>query len=355
MVDLILTFLGLILPVVSRCIPPDGDPAFCPRPSATRIPPRTSVSGAVDPPGSYRARTGTQAQPLVPYAYAFVKAPAPTYRTPEDALNGGSPRRVFPGGYVWVSVHGRVEAGGKVFYQINKDEYMEASYLAFGAPSSFQGMAFSTPPTRPFGWIVQATQPSEEPGRAPPPKAPTLPRYTPITVEEIRHVGEQKWYRIGPDQWVKEQAVGLVFPTRPPAGIPPGAKWIEVNLYEQTLAAYEGDRLVYATLISSGRARTPTVTGLFRIQVKARTTLMDGDIFGYYYLEDVPWTMFFYQGYALHGAYWHDRFGLPQSRGCVNLAPIDARWLFEWAEPYGDAHFVRATPDNPGTWVWVHQ
>ncbi|GBD10184.1 Putative L,D-transpeptidase YciB [Candidatus Thermoflexus japonica] len=284
-----------------------------------------------------------------------MRAPAPTYRSPEDALSGGSPRRIFPQGYVWVSVHGRVEAGGKVFYQINRDEYIEASYLAFGAPSSFHGMAFNTPPTRPFGWIVQATRPSEEPGRAPDPKAPTLPRYTPITVEEIRHIGDQRWYRVGPQQWVREQTVGLVFPTRPPAGIPPGAKWIEVNLYEQTLAAYEGDRLVYATLISSGRARTPTVTGLFRIQIKARTTLMDGDIFGYYYLEDVPWTMFFYQGYALHGAYWHDRFGTPQSRGCVNLAPIDARWLFEWAEPDGDGPFVRSTPDNPGTWVWVHR
>lgn len=354
MVELILGFFGLILSAAGRCIPPDGDPTFCPRPASLRTPSLISANGKVDPPGSYRSRTGPQAQPLVPYTYAYVRAPALTYRSPDEALNGGSPRRIFPAGYVWVSVHGRVEAGGKVFYQINREEYIEASYLAFGAPSSFHGVAFSAPPTRPFGWIVQATQPSEEPGRAPDPKAPILPRYTMITVEEIRHVGDQKWYRVGPQQWVREQTVGLVFPTRPPEGIPPGAKWIEVNLYEQTLAAYEGDRLVYATLVSSGRARTPTVTGLFRIQVKARTTLMDGDIFGYYYLEDVPWTMFFYQGYALHGAYWHDRFGLPQSRGCVNLAPIDARWLFEWAEPYGDAPFVRATRDNPGTWVWVH-
>ncbi|WP_376791526.1 L,D-transpeptidase [Thermoflexus sp.] len=344
-----------VLPMVGRCIPPDGDPAFCPRPSATRTPSRAPVANQVDPPGAFQSRATAQVPSLVPYTYAFVKAPASTYRSPEDALSGGAPRRVFPAGYVWVSVHGRTEVGGKVFYRINPDEYIEASYLTFGAPSTFHGVAFATPPTRPFGWIVQNTRPSEEPGKAPHPQAPVLERYTMVTVEEIRHVGDQKWYRVGPDQWVKEQAVGLVFPAQRPAGIPPGVKWIEVNLYEQTLAAYEGDRLVYATLISSGRSRTPTVTGLFRIQVKVRTTLMDGDIFGYYYLEDVPWTMFFYQGYALHGTYWHDRFGFPQSRGCVNLAPIDARWLFEWAEPYGDNPLVRATPDNPGTWVWVHR
>ncbi len=354
MVDLILLLIGSILPVALPCIPLDGDSPSCVRPSTSR----PSADGNRAPPrdaSARGARPTAQAQALVPYVYAAVKTPAPTYRSPEEALRGDPPRRVFPNGYVWVSVHGRVEAGGRVFYRINRDEYIEASHLAFGAPSAFHGIALTAPPDRPFGWIVQATRPSEEPGKAPGPQAPVLARYTMVTVEETRLVGGEKWYRVGPNQWIKEQTVGLVFPSRPPAGIPPGAKWIEVNLYEQTLAAYEGERMVYATLISSGRARTPTVTGLFRIRVKARTTLMDGDIYGYYYLEDVPWTMFFHQGYALHGAYWHDRFGFPQSRGCVNLAPMDARWLFEWAEPYGDRPFVSATPDNPGTWVWVHR
>ncbi len=353
MLDLILLLMGSFFPAALPCASPDGDSTPCVRTSL----PRPSARGSRAPSGDAPlrgARPTAQAQPLVPYVYAAVKAPAPTYRSPEDALNGSAPRRVFPSGYVWVSVHERVEAGGRVFYRINRDEYIEASYLAFGAPSAFHGVALATPPDRPFGWIVQSTRPSEEPGKAPNPQAPILARYTMVRAEETRFVGGEKWYRVGPNQWVKEQTVGLVFPNRPPAGIPPGAKWIEVNLYEQTLAAYEGDRMVYATLISSGRPRTPTVTGLFRIQVKVRTTLMDGNIYGYYYLEDVPWTMFFYQGYALHGTYWHDRFGFPHSRGCVNLAPIDARWLFEWAEPLGHAPLVPATPDNPGTWVWVH-
>lgn len=306
------------------------------------------------PLGTYQGQSKLSDQPLLPYTYALLKVPVQTYRSVEDAINGGSPRRIFSAGNVWVSVHGRVEAGGKVFYRINPDEYVEASYLSFSVPSIFRGIALATSPSRPFGWIIQNTQPVEEPGQSPRPDAPVLKRYTLIEVEEIRSVGNQKWYRVSPNQWVMEQTAGLVYPTSPPEGVPSGAKWIEVNLREQTLAAYEGDRMVYATLISSGRARTPTVTGLFQIRIKARTARMDGNIFGYYYLEDVPWTMFFYERYALHGVYWHDQFGFPQSRGCVNLSPIDARWLFEWAEPRGDRPFVQATPERPGTWVWIH-
>lgn len=50
-------------------------------------------------------------------------------------------------------------------------------------------------------------------------------------------------------------------------------------------------------------------------------------------LRDVPWIQYFSAGYALHGAYWHDVFGVPRSHGCVNLAPIDARIVFNWTDP----------------------
>jgi len=75
----------------------------------------------------------------------------------------------------------------------------------------------------------------------------------------------------------------------------------------------------------------------------------------YYFLEDVPWTMYFNRDFALHAAYWHDGFGFQHSHGCVNLSPQDARWLFEWTAPTDQTGWTRATPDKPGTWVWVHQ
>ncbi|MER3459517.1 MAG: hypothetical protein C4309_13610 [Chloroflexota bacterium] len=144
-----------------------------------------------------------------------------------------------------------------------------------------------------------------------------------------------------------------------PEGVGPTEKWIEVNLYEQTLAAYEGDRMVYATLVSSGLPQWATPEGLTRIWIKLRVAKMSGaeGRSDYYFLEDVPWIMYFNKAVGLHGAYWHDGFGYVRSHGCVNLAPRDAEWLFNWTTPVvpEGTNSVLSTEDNPGTWVWVHR
>ena len=103
----------------------------------------------------------------------------------------------------------------------------------------------------------------------------------------------------------------------------------DVDLTHQTLSAYEGQELVRFTLVSTGLPRTPTPAGLFHIHTKMRYDDMEGDD---YYLRKVPYVMYFYKGYALHGTYWHARFGRPQSHGCVNLPTEHAAWLYEWAE-----------------------
>lgn len=120
-----------------------------------------------------------------------------------------------------------------------------------------------------------------------------------------------------------------------PAGLRSGEKWIDVNVSTQTLVAYEGSAPVYNTLVSTGTANHPTVTGQFRIWLRFRTQDMNGYRLGYdYYLKGVPYVQYFYQDYALHGTFWHSNFGHPMSHGCVNLSPTDAEWLFHWAE-YG--------------------
>ncbi len=113
----------------------------------------------------------------------------------------------------------------------------------------------------------------------------------------------------------------------PPTGTAAG-KWIDVNLSTQTLTAYEGSTPVFTTRVSTGLWQTPTVVGTFSIYVKYAATDMSGPG---YYLPGVPYTMYFYLGYALHGTYWHNNFGTPMSHGCVNLATPDAQWLFNWA------------------------
>lgn len=105
-------------------------------------------------------------------------------------------------------------------------------------------------------------------------------------------------------------------------------RWIEINLSSQRLIAWEGKTPVYAILISTGKASTPTRSGVFIIQTHDRYAHMKGDG---YDIADVPYTMYYDGSYAIHGAYWHHRFGTPVSHGCINLAVNHARWLFNWS------------------------
>lgn len=123
----------------------------------------------------------------------------------------------------------------------------------------------------------------------------------------------------------------VLAPSNPAAN---GEKWIDVNLSLQTITAYEGNTAVYNAIVSTGLPRTPTVAGSYRVYVKYEATDMQGGSHAagdYYYLRNVPYTMYFYRGYGIHGTYWHNNFGQPMSHGCVNLRTSDAEWFFNWA------------------------
>jgi len=102
-----------------------------------------------------------------------------------------------------------------------------------------------------------------------------------------------------------------------------------VDLTQQRLTAYENGKPVHSTVVSTGLPRTPTVQGQYRIWIKLRHDDMEG---AGYYLEDVPYVMYFYEGYGLHGAPWHSNFGQRMSHGCVNLPIPEAEWLFNFAD-----------------------
>lgn len=137
-----------------------------------------------------------------------------------------------------------------------------------------------------------------------------------------------------------------------------GEKRIEINLSKQELYAFEGDKRKYTFLVSTGKwGLTPK--GEYRIYVKLKYTLMTGgnmEYGTYYYLPNVPYTMYFYQGYGIHGTYWHDNFGHPMSHGCINMRTEDARTLFYWANPViSDGSWsARPTQEDPGTRVIIY-
>lgn len=113
-----------------------------------------------------------------------------------------------------------------------------------------------------------------------------------------------------------------------PAELANEGRWIDIDLSAQRVTAYEGDQAVRTFVVSTGTVRHPTVTGQFRVYVKLRATDMAGPG---YYLPGVPYTMYYYRGYAIHGTYWHSNFGTPMSHGCVNMITDEAKWIFDFA------------------------
>ena len=107
-----------------------------------------------------------------------------------------------------------------------------------------------------------------------------------------------------------------------------GVRWIDVDLTNQRVYAYEGDIIVNSFIVSTGTWRTPTVTGKFKVYIRLRSGSMRGPG---YFLPDVPYIMYFHKSYGLHGTYWHNNFGTPMSHGCVNLSIDDAAWLYNWS------------------------
>lgn len=144
-------------------------------------------------------------------------------------------------------------------------------------------------------------------------------------------------------------------------GAATGPKHIYVDLTKQHLYAYQGNTLIYNFPVSTGKWNL-TPTGTFYIWIKLQATRMTGgEGADYYDLPNVPWTMFFYnaqmgkgEGFSLHGAYWHNNFGHPMSHGCVNIAPANAKLLYDWADPVTTGYTTYATTDDPGTPVTIY-
>jgi hypothetical protein len=136
---------------------------------------------------------------------------------------------------------------------------------------------------------------------------------------------------------------------QPPSGAPSHVgKWIEVDLTNQRVRAWQYDEMVYSVWASTGRPATPTLTGTFHTYLHLRYGDMSGwtPDQGSYHVSDVPYIMYYDGGYGIHGAYWHSNFGAPMSAGCVNLPVGDAGWMYNWA-PVGTTVYIHGR--TPGT------
>jgi hypothetical protein len=285
----------------------------------------------------------------IPFNYADLGAtPTPVYASLQDAVEEkNSIKTIEAGGLRYITYVDYTDTANGRIFRLHDDTWVRVSSRV-SVPHSFPGgIELSRTPDHSFGWVLPFQ--SELETRRTPGFNPeegtgyTLHQYQVVQVYSSQVVNNTEWDLVAPDEWVEARFIGRVIPnTTPPPGLTTG-RWIEVNLFEQTLAVYDHNRMVYATLIATGLDPFFTKPGLFQIQRKLDSTPMSGsfaeDRTDYYYLEDVPWTMYYDHARALHGAYWRTAFGFPQSHGCVNLAPADAHWLFDWA--------------NVGDWVYV--
>jgi hypothetical protein len=183
----------------------------------------------------------------------------------------------------------------------------------------------------------------------------------PITGEERRVGGTAYLVAKDGSLIVAEQATKIDRLQHAPAWAA-SRRWIDVSILHQSLVAYEGRKPVYVTLVSTGadglgdpKKTHSTIQGAFLIHTKHLSVTMDDDKIGDEFdFRDVPFVQYFTEGFALHGAYWHDDFGTPRSHGCVNLAPIDAAWLFNWTDPEVPAAWHGALSLRKGTLVYTH-
>ncbi len=314
----------------------------------------TAVGYAASPAASERPESE-----ILPYTYGKVISEALlVYDNPGDP----SPSQWITPVGTWVSIRDQHLVGDTLWYRIDRGGWVPATTVELAQPSTFQGIRVVPGTPVPFGFVIaNLLNVRAAPGVSDDnPPIGQLERYGIVPILEETQMASGPWYRIGDNQWVSGRYVARVAPVARPAQIPATDRWIAVDLKEQILMAYEGDQMVYATLVSTGLPKWPTVKGVFRIWVKIKAGKMSGGSLeegDYYYLADVPWTMYFEGGYGLHAAYWHDEFGTPQSHGCVNLSPADAYWLFHWATPdlASEQRALLATPENPGTWVYVYE
>ncbi|MGC4116078.1 MAG: L,D-transpeptidase [Myxococcales bacterium] len=299
---------------------------------------------------------------LVPGVYGKVASPmAKAYRNVRDAWRQSHAQRLK--GSVVVRQRREVQVGRRRFWQTQAGQLIESRKIRELEPSEFSGVDLTEPsaPKLPLAFVF----PPEHDGRPVPvmrePGRCTAPARWLGFREVVQVAGESpdgSQVRIGQGEWVAASDLRIARLSEVPEGVGDDERWLDVDLSQQVLVAYEGSRALYVTLVSTGAAHNPTPVGSFRIWVKMGETDMVGRMGKTpYRVEHVPWTAFFLRDFGLHAAYWHDRFGEPRSNGCVNLSPADAHALYFWTRPEVPAGWsmVYSRPSAPGSLVRIRR
>jgi hypothetical protein len=279
-------------------------------------------------------------------------------------------KRMVAGFYV--AVDKTFRWNGRSWYKTTKGLVTPSDRMWQTSGSSFKGVELDgTTYKLPLGWVYGSTKTAttftiDEAARTIK-NAKSIDRFVaiPLTGKTLEFQGKE-YAELSDGTFIKKSQIRITEPGPAPEGLGEHERYVDVDLSTQTLVAFEGARPVYATLISSGKHSKDkekdhsTPTGEWRIREKHITTTMDGDGTAAgdlpYSIEDVPFVQYYFRSFALHAAFWHSNFGVQMSHGCVNLAPLDAKWLFFFTGPElpEGFHGVWSNETATGSRVIVH-
>jgi lipoprotein-anchoring transpeptidase ErfK/SrfK len=332
---LVLLSLILLLPACQAA----PTPASAPTETSTFLPMANATATATDTPSQTPTVTPTPEsawyQPLDPslgvlkYQYAeVVNKRAKVYASLQDAVGktgnyGSLPN--FPAYIAYTSTE--TQEGHTYYFLPVYYGWMTGDDLQLLTPSTFSGLFLTREVNFHFGWVLSESQSVNATGEP----IRTYQRYQ-IVHTAPADAEKPGYIAVGPDELLPEKSVTLVSPTLPAEAGANTCRFIYVNLAAQTLSVFDKCKLVFATLISSGK-NSWTFEGQFTIVNKFNYSSITPPEWSTseYYIQGVPYFMTYSGDFGFHGAYWHDNFGTAASHGCINLSPADAKWLYDWA------------------------
>lgn len=289
---------------------------------------------------------------LGPVPFQYLKAldqDFPVYST-LDAAMSDNPRRNMAPGNKYLAYTQRVENSQGVFYQFQTSEWIRGESVSsrVGYSMISRGVLVNGIPRANFGWTIEEVQTLNAPGVAGRPTGHKIPIYNLVYAYETVQANGFPWVMVGPNEWIEDRLLArVIYNPTPPEGVGNG-RWVEINLDEQTLSVYDENRLVFAALAATGISKMATRPGLHQVTTKVDAENMTGafeaDRSDFYYLESVPWTVYFDEARAIHGVYWRTNYGRKASHGCVNLTIPDAHWLFDWIKEGDYVYAWEAAP-----------
>ena len=302
----------------------------------------------------------------LPYDYTRVREDGALMYRSVDALREGTASKTLSEG-MNLAVARTLDVDGVPYAETVDGKLVSKAAIGWlGQGSAWQGVVLPNSEVAAgpaFAWVARDKVPVHVEPDAKSERVGLLARRQRVDLfKEIGESDADRWWMIGEGRHVQARHLNEVRFLDIPEGVlrdnrvaSGDDQWIDVDLGEQVLVAYRGATPVYATLISSGKG-SPTPRGNYPIWAKVASMTMSNQDYedSAYMVEHVPWVLLFQGHNALHGAYWHDQFGRRRSHGCVNLAPLDARWLFEWVAPALPTGWTGYLPGDLERSVVVH-